>query len=1163
VEAADARLEQIWQIGKQDNSTLEFKSDWDFSQAKDPSFVVGESRAQQDWSGFHPGSLDSASGRRVHPFTIIFSLDQVPKGTFHLTVNAMFKASRVPQYLVEINGRKGKFYFHPKPSYEIGDPDFGSNVIFSTERLEIVLPATYFRQGENRLVLSCVDDSSDTVLAPDVADNATSGIYYDALALTNDPDARFNEMEVTAKALPTILYRSQGTGSLSEVVVIEARAARQLKAGSASLFMVDRRFTCPLTSEYDFGEVQCALDIPEFAAATRARMEIVAGDQTRSYRFSLTPQKKFKLFLVPQTHFDPGYTDYRPNSYEVHARSLDYIIQELESHPLYRFTPDGSWLFKDYWAHRDERWQQRLIALLQQQRIGLPAQLFNVNSGLLSQEELNRLAYFSEEMRSQYGIALDSASLCDVPAHTWALPSYLHDIGVKYLVVGSDQYRAPIIIHGRLNEKSPFWWEGPDGGKILTWYSYHYHQMSTLFGTPASLSAGVDSLPIFLQEYASPYLPDAVMIYGTQPDNVPFDARSIEVADAWNKEFAYPKITVANIGEFFKYVEQNFGPSFATLRGDGGASWEEMAYANAYYSAVARQAKARVISAETLASLGVIVNQDFRFPLAEDHELWSNLFLYAEHVWGHAREWAHPESDLGRSLQGAKQSFSIDAAKQVDDMLQRGFDQLQSRLDARGDLVVLFNPLSWPRTGLVEVEIPRGRGLTDLKTQQPVQLELLRRVDDEDYDRVRFLAQDVQALGYRSYAVTAPSSARSAEELSASTGGVIENAFYKIVVDPARGGISSIYDKQLRRELVDQASPYAMDQYVYVGYGHEDATLIAQHTTYNSSLLQYSMALPRADLKLERAGQLKVAAIKKTPWGTALFIDTSAVHTPHIGIEVRLFDTEKRLEFINTVHKDTVRAPEAAYFAFPFASHSPTIRHDIQNGWVDPTRDQLPGANKEWFAAQHWIAVTNAQATVTLGVNEAPLFTIGDVVRGFWPTTLTVRGGTVFSYVMNNYDGDDDRAYQGGDFTFHYVIRSDRKFDPTALTRMGLETSVPLEVDASPLKVTRSGSPPEPLRPAEGSFLQIASPEIVLSAWKGAENGNGYILRFYNTSDRPVTGEIQFPDLEFDSLNRTNAVEKDEEVIASQDGRINLPLGPHQIYSLRIKGLRLRQGVVD
>src|SRR3569833_3496434 len=157
----------------------------------------------------------------------------------------------------------------------------------------------------------------------------------------------------------------------------------------------------------------------------------------------------------------------------------------------------------------------------------------------MSQEEMNHLGYSSQELYRRYGITYENANLCDVPAATWSLPSYLQSIGVKYLVVGSDPWRAPILFYGQLDQRSPFWWEGPDGSKVLTWYARIYGQMMTLFGAPVSVATGVNNLPIFLQSYASTsYASDAVLIYGTQGDNEPFEARLIEIADTWNKEFA-------------------------------------------------------------------------------------------------------------------------------------------------------------------------------------------------------------------------------------------------------------------------------------------------------------------------------------------------------------------------------------------------------------------------------------------------------------------------------------------------------------------------------------------------------------------------------------------------------------------------------------------------
>src|SRR5262249_14433622 len=154
-------------------------------------------------------------------------------------------------------------------------------------------------------------------------------------------------------------------------------------------------------------------------------------------------------------------------------------------------------------------------------------------------------------------------------------------------------------------------------------------------------------------------------------------------------------------------------------------------------------------------------------------------------------------------------------------------------------------------------------------------------------------------------------------------------------------------------------------------YGHEGASLVSQRTTFNSTLLEHRSGLPDPDIRVETAAKGKIVGLKTFPGGRALLLESSALHTPRITTEIRLFDELQRLELINTVEKEVERAPEGVYFASPSASRNPAVRHDIQNGWMDPTRDQLPGANKEWFAAQHWVAVSDAQTSIGLALNEA------------------------------------------------------------------------------------------------------------------------------------------------------------------------------------------------
>jgi alpha-mannosidase len=1154
---AEAAETVLWTIGKVDNSTREFNDKWDFAANANPEFVVGKSDPQKDWSGFHPGSRDETDGSRPHPFVISFDLSNSPAGVFYLRLDLLFKSAGVPQYVVEINGHKGKFFPKPTLSDEIGDPETAWNIVFSYQHLVLALPASYFQQGSNRLVLTCLDDNSEPLLGRNNPTGGESGVYYDALQLANDPQAT-PSTAVDADAVPTIFYRHSDSG-LRELVTLKASSMHPLQHGSATLTLTGHPYSCNLNSDYEFGEAACSVQVPEFKDTVSAHLAIQAGNAAAQKDLQLAAGRKWKLFLAPQIHLDMGYTDYRPMSYEVHSRSMDGIVAALEKNKSLKFDPDGAFIYTDYWENRVPEMRDRVLALLRENRLSLPAQLFTINSGLASQEELFRLFYASAQFSKSNGIPIKYANQTDVPAHNWAMPSYLQAIGVQYFAISSNPFRGAIIPNGRMTAQSPFWWEGPDGARVLTWFSRQYEQFESLFTKSSSEAAGINSLPIFLQTYSSAeYAPDAVLVYGTQVDNRPFLATELNFPEQWNRDFAFPSIRVVTMDEFFKYVEQNFGSSLHTLRGDGGAWWEEMAASNAHFAAQARRAKERALAAEKFAALAGAVDPDIRYPIETDDRIWQNLLFYTEHTWGAPATWRRPESDQAMILRHDKEFFTEDAANDVDSMLRRGMSQIADKLNLRGSTLVAFNSLSWPRSGEIETDIPRGNTLVDMESGKPIELELLRHMPDEEYDRVRFRAVDVPALGYRCYDMVPHGSTpeRAKDEAIATT---IESRYYRVTVDPARGGIASIYDKTLNKELVDASSPYALDQYVYAGYGHEGDDLIQQRVAGNTSLLQISPPLPVADLKISTAQRGSITKVEKTPWGTEMVMTSSAAHTPAIRTEVRLFDDERKIQIWNHIEKDAVKAPEGVYFAFPFAATPARVRYESLNTWIDPEKDQLPGANKEWFAAQHWVSVSSPEATIGLTLDEAPLLTLGDINRGLWPKTLKIQNGSVFSYIMNNYDGDDERPFQGGSFDFHYSITSDSTFQPDRLARFSREETSPLESEQIN-DMDKQVWSNEPLPAASGSFLKIDNPHVILATWKGAEDGRGAILRFYNTDESQAEAHVQFTNLRFKASYSTNAVENEEHALgsASTGDSLSLSLKAHEIRTVRLVGLGLQ-----
>ena len=59
--------------------------------------------------------------------------------------------------------------------------------------------------------------------------------------------------------------------------------------------------------------------------------------------------------------------------------------------------------------------------------------------------------------------------------------------------------------------------------------------------------------------------------------------------------------------------------------------------------------------------------------------------------------------------------------------------------------------------------------------------------------------------------------------IAANATNTLENAFFRLRLDPARGIVASLVDKRSGRELVDSASKYGLGQYVYERFDADEA----------------------------------------------------------------------------------------------------------------------------------------------------------------------------------------------------------------------------------------------------------------------------------------------------------------------------------------------------
>jgi alpha-mannosidase len=1126
----------VWQVGKFDGSSAEFAQG-------EPSgpvvFTVGESQAGGAWYAYAASAFaGQATTAGTAARAIVFTVSAAREKEYRLRVSLLVEHASVPALRVGINGRTGLFYLHPRLDYAMGDTTAAFDPAYSRAEVDYDFPGAWLNSGRNAITLQAVAVGDTGV--PD------AGFNYDAVALEA---AQPLSPAVDARVEPTIFYQQAGSG-LSERVDVFVREREKPRGGRVELEIGGHVLSQPLQGGEDFGEERVSFAVPEFTGIAEARVTVETNGRAIHFAETLQPAKKWTLFLVPHVHLDVGYTDYQAKVSAIQSRILDEAMDLTAKHPAFRFSTDGEWNLDQFLQSRSAAEQQRVVEAIRKQQIYIPAQSSNLLTGFPTAETLIRSLYPSADFSREHGTPYNYANITDVPSYSWSYASILAAAGIPYFLAGSNNDRAPVLLLGHLNEDSPFWWEGPDGGKVLMWYSRHYMQMQFLFGLPPLTETGEELLPVFLQMYdQSSYRASAAIIFGTQVENTDLFPQQAEIVDRWNAQYAYPHLAYAGFHDALQEIARQFGAEIPTIRGDGGPYWEDGIGSDARYATVERENESRAPSAEKLLTISALVNSRLAVNRKEDDAMWANMVLMDEHTWTSWNSVSDPTSNEAVEQLRVKDSRATAAAGLRDDLLRSSMASLADTIAAGVGSVIVFNPLNWERDGEVALDLDHGMEITDRATG--LAAPYLTLSEGPNFNRVEFMAKDVPGVGYKVYELRAARGAAAAPETTTRT--TLESPFYRVTLDAATGSMRSIFDKQLGKELVDTGNAWRFGQYLYVSGGDEEP----------NSILQYRAVSPKPELTVRGAERGRLVSVERTPWGWRALLESQAENTPAIRTEIRLFEGEKKIELIEDVEKRPELKKEAAYFAFPFAMTHPEFRYEIQNGVVDPAKDMYPGAGHEWFSVQHWVSVEQDGVSATVMPLDASLVTLGDINGGAWPTRFGQRPGVICSYAMNNYWHTNYRAEQGGHFQFRYVITSAARTDAATLSRMGWEEMTPLEEDEIRSQ-DKALDLPRPLDGKQGSFLTVDDPDVLVDTWKAAEDGNGTILRLIDLGGAARTEKITVPLLTIEKAEVTDAVERDAKPIVPDDPHsISVAVRPHAIVTVRIVGKPVLQATAE
>ncbi|MFC9610752.1 alpha-mannosidase [Streptomyces sp. NPDC056938] len=634
-------------------------------------------------------------------------------------------------------------------------------------------------------------------------------------------------------------------------------------------------------------------------------------------------------------------------------------------------------------------------------------------------------------------------------------------------------------------------------------------------------------------------------VQGKFGDNAPPRRIIADTVRRWNETWAYPQLRLSRNEDFFTDAESRLGDRIRTFEGDWTDWWVDGVGSGAHPLSLARTAQAVVADAQTLGTFAGVLDASGAADDTRDAAgVYEAVSLFDEHTWGAGDPWTHGH-DHGHSGEQQwhwKYGQALRAHDDGQSLLNRAGARLGQRLARPADAPASYhvvNTCSWPRTDVAQIFLPessvpleRSVAVHDARTGERLRHEERPQINDTHRDAGRFLlvrVDDVPPAGsVRLDVLTVDDEGASAGEEDASvkaatgwnpTGGterenpahsaaaahahpdplLLQNEHLAVRVDLAGACIASVVDKASGRELVRADSITGFNAYIH------DSYTTAGGFNHNSSRTT-------ASDRLEHLGNRSVAppaaliARRSTATAETLTYETRPPGANRVRTTLTLPHGVGRLDIENQVDKDATLGKESAYFAFPFAFETPTVRMEASGGATGTGLPVIPGSALHMRAVRRWITLQEDDLAVAWATQDAPLVQFGNIALPYAPFPKTMghdEPATVYSWIHNNLWDTNFPSEQAFEFTFRYSLSSTRSADAAGL---GPRTAAGI---SRPLRAVRARGPVSD-QAADGlGFVTVGDPRVRLVGATTPDADGAVLLRLQSFAEEPVACPVR------------------------------------------------------
>ncbi len=781
------------------------------------------------------------------------------------------------------------------------------------------------------------------------------------------------------------------------------------------------------------------------------------------------------------------------------GRTFGNVLKLMEEYPDYCFSQSQPQLYQFVQQDYPELFDQIKQRVAERRWEAMGATWVEMDTNASGAESLVRQFLLGRSyFHKTFGKDSDTPVLWlpDTFGFSWALPQLMKQAGVNYFVTSKiswNQYnRMPFEL---------FWWKGLDGTSVLTHFLTTPHDIP-LLGKASTYNGMMNATEVmgtwenFQQKETHNEL---ITAFGYGDGGGGPNHELLDNAQILANMPSAPRVRMGTVREYMDRVANEVAETLP--------EWNGEFYLELHRGTLTSQARTKrnnrkceflLHDAEFLAALASHC-VDMDYPQATFQGAWERMCLNQFHD-------ILPGSSIEAVYQDCENDYAF-IREQITSVLTSTWHALESSFTP-ATCVLAINPSSFPSDGIGLLPQSTIRGLQDLRSGRPL---VTQSVDQGTLVGFHDLPPySVLALGETSQQV-APFTG--VEVHQTPEGVQLENEHVLVFVS-TEGYLSRVYDKAVQREVL---SPGCQGNQLIV---FEDRPL--QWDAWDIDIY-YEEERVDTIQELERCIVLESGPLRAT-----VLLEWT-YRSSRICQKIQLQAHSKRIDFVTQI--DWYEQHALLKTVFPVDVLSPVATYDIQ--WGNVTRPTHRNTSWDWarfeVAAQMWADLSEGNYGVAL---------LNDCKYGY-----DIHGNVMRLSLLKSATMPDLNADQG----HHEMIYS--LLPHTGDWRNGVDREAYDLNDPVQLLSVQSAS-------GKNTLLQCAwvdQPHVIIETIKQAEDGNGLIIRLYESQRYrgPVTLHFGIP---VEQVHRCNLLEIDSETLEVQNNAVTLDLRPYEIVSLRCQG---------